>query len=103
MLARRFLWVVAGLIVLVLIGAVAYRIFAPDLMKTALVPSVAFEEMPVAPASAYADAKMWIARPDIQENPSLWTPDDVTIEGADKASVFFIHPTSYLERSHWNA
>lgn len=103
MLARRFLWVVAGLVVLVLIGAIAYRIFAPDLMKKALVPTIAFEEMPKAPPKTYADAEMWIARPDIPGNPALWTPKGVSSEGEKKASVFFIHPTSYLERTHWNA
>lgn len=104
MLARRFLWIVAGLVVLLLIGALVYRIFQMDLMKAALVPSVAFEEQEKPePGPAYADAAMWLARPDIPGNPSLWTPEGIAPSARPEAAVFFIHPTSYLERSHWNA
>lgn len=103
MLARRFLWIVAAIIVLVLVGAVIYRLFATELMKTAMVPSVAFEEVPQPKGVTYADAAMWIARPDIAGNPALWTPEGVAGGDEPKASVFFIHPTSYLDRSRWNA
>lgn len=103
MLARRFLWVVAGLIVLVLVGALAYRLFQAEFMKTALVPTIEFETVAAPENSTYADAGMWIARPDIEGNPALWTPDGVTSDDATAASLFFIHPTSYLERAHWNA
>lgn len=104
MLARRFLWIVAGLIVLLLAAALAYRLFEQQLMKAALVPTVAFEEAPAAPAGPdYGDAAMWIARPDIANNPSLWTPEGFTPTREPQASLFFIHPTSFLERSRWNA
>ncbi len=127
-MARRFLWVVAGLVVLVLVGAIAYRVFEERLFKLALVPDVKFEES-AQPASAptYADASMWIARPDIANNPAFWLPagfppqpapadpaapvDAAAVaakpaepaEPAKRAAVFFIHPTSYLEKSRWNA
>ena len=105
MLARRFLWVVAGLVILLLAGALAYRIFQMDLMKAALIPNIAFEEAPAPPAAGptYADAALWIARPDIPGNPALWTPEGFAPAEEARASVFFIHPTSYLERSQWNA
>ena len=104
MLARRFLWIIAGIVVLVLIGALAYRLFEREFMKAALVPSVSFEEAAPPPAGpSYADAGMWLARPGMADNPSSWTPDGIEPGGEPRASVFFIHPTSYLERSHWNA
>jgi len=104
MLARRFLWIIASLIVLLLVAALAYRLFARDFMKAALVPSVAFEEAAAPPPGAsYAEAQMWIARPDIAGNPALWTAEGFAPGGEARASVFFIHPTSYLDRSHWNA
>ena len=104
MLARRFLWIVAGLVVLLLILALAYRIFQMDLMKAALVPTAEFvEQEKPAPGPTYADAAMWIARPDIPNNPSSWTPEGFAATREPKASLFFIHPTSYLERTHWNA
>ena len=103
MLARRFLWVVAGLTMLVLAGALAYRLFAPDLMRLAMVPSAGFEGGAATPAAAYSQPRLWIARPDLPGNPSLWVPPGVEAKREPRAAVFFIHPTSFLERSHWNA
>jgi hypothetical protein len=103
MLARRFLWVVAGLVVLVLIGALAMRLFGTEFMRLTMVPGSAFEGGPAAVTSVYERPRMWIARPDVPNNPSLWTPPGVARSGKAQASVFFIHPTSYLEKAHWNA
>jgi hypothetical protein len=103
MLARRFLWLVAGVTVLVMLGAIGYRLFEQQLMKLALVPTVQFEGAPSARVAAYAGKAMWIARPDMAGNPSLWTPPGVTRAGPGEAEIFFIHPTSFLERSRWNA
>jgi pimeloyl-ACP methyl ester carboxylesterase len=110
MLARRFLWIVAGIVVLVLIAALGYRLFERQLLKTAMVPTVAFQDVPMPPGPTYADAAMWIARPDIPNNPALWLPKGYTpppptedAKPLGKAAVFFIHPTSFLDRSQWNA
>jgi hypothetical protein len=103
MLARRFLWVVAGLTILVVIGAIAYRIFDAQLLKFALVPTVQFEGAPAIDPEAYRKADMWIARPGIAKDVSGWTPAGVDKGGDKKALLFFIHPTSFLEKTHWNA
>jgi hypothetical protein len=103
MLARRFLWVVAGLVLLFLAGALALRLFGTQFMRWTMVPGVAFEGGPPVPTNAYARRELWIARPDIAGNPSLWTPPGLVRASAPRASVFFIHPTSYLEKAHWNA
>lgn len=102
MAARRFLWIVAILTMLVMAGALGYRLFQAQLMKLALIPSATFEGGGAAPL-AYDGPQAWIARPDIADNPSLWTPAGVPREGAARAEIFFIHPTSYLERARWNA
>lgn len=106
MLARRFLWVVAGLVVIVLAGALAYRLFERELLEVAMVPSVEFKAADApAPETGYADAGMWISRPDLKDSPSQWLPTGFEAPPANpkRASVFFIHPTSYLDRSTWNA
>lgn len=100
-MARKFLYIVAVLIGLVIAAAVAYRLFGPQLMRAAMVPSTAFERPKG--VNAYDSAKLWIARPDISGNPTLWLPPDVKPAPAGKAAVFFIHPTSYLNRAAWNA
>ncbi|HMC91194.1 MAG TPA: DUF3089 domain-containing protein, partial [Allosphingosinicella sp.] len=102
MLARRFLWVVAILTMLVMAGALGYRLFETQLMKLAMVPGGQFEAKAAAPL-AYDKPALWIARPDIAGNPSLWTPPGVAPGGAGQAEIFFIHPTSYLQRTQWNA
>ena len=103
MLARRFLWIIAILIILLLAGALAYRLLERPLMRAALVPSATFEAQPE-PSVDYRPAAMWIARPDIPDNPASWLPEGFEDQAtARNASVFFIHPTSYLDRSRWNS
>jgi hypothetical protein len=102
-LARKFLYVVAALIMLALAGAIAYRMFGAQILRSVMVPGASFVALPKVASADYRDAKMWIARPDIAGNPALWTPAGYTATAAPKAAVFFIHPTSFLERSRWNA
>ncbi|MES2753028.1 MAG: DUF3089 domain-containing protein [Pseudomonadota bacterium] len=103
-MARKFLYVVAVLIVFAIAAAFAYRMFGNDLLRWSLTPSAQFEALPPPAPNAYADAKMWIARPDKPGNPALWLPDSVTKPAKPgAAAVFFIHPTSYLDKSRWNA
>lgn len=101
--AIRFLWVVAILTVLVVAGAILFATFQERLFRWALVPTAEFAEVPMPEGATYRDAAMWIARPDIPDNPSGWLPQGVAPGGEQQASVFFIHPTSYLERTAWNA
>jgi hypothetical protein len=103
MLARRFLWVVAGLTMLVMLAALLYRLFGAELMRFTMVPSAPFQGGPAAAPSAYSDESLWIARPDIGNSPASWVPSGMKWEGTPRASVFFIHPTSYLQTSQWNA
>lgn len=102
--ATRFLWLVAIITFLVIAGGIAYSALAPYLIRWATIPTTDFVEVPKAPDVTYADAQLWIARPDIANNPSLWLPQGVEpTDGELRASVFFIHPTSFLERDAWNA
>jgi len=102
-LARKFLYVVAALVALVIAGAFAYRIWGNRLIAVALVPSEAFREQPAAKVAAYRDRAMWLARPDLPGNPALWVPEGFRPTDSPRAAVFFIHPTSYITRDHWNA
>jgi hypothetical protein len=104
MLARRFLWIVAALTVLAVLAAIAWRIWGQELMRMAMVPRVAFEEAPAAAPDAYDAPDMWLARPGLPNDAGQWLPSGFTPEDRRvQASVFFIHPTSYLTPSRWNA
>lgn len=103
-MARKFLYIVAALIVLVIAVLLALRLFGLQLSRLALVPGEPFAALAPLPADAYAHNDMWIARPGKAENPARWIPAGITPEPARiNATVFFIHPTSYLARAHWNA
>jgi hypothetical protein len=103
MLARRFLIIVTILILLVLLAALAYRLFAPELMRAAFVPTIDFDEAPHPGGPDYRQPGAWIARPDLPRNPSQWTAPGFALAASPRASVFFIHPTSYIEKGGWNA
>src|SRR3546814_4144283 len=89
---------------LALAASLVYRIWGQQLMQAAMVPSAKFVPQKALVSHTYASPTMWYARPDIrQNNPALWTPAGVTTDGSGQAAIFFIHPTSSLERSKWNA
>ncbi len=103
-LARKFLYVVATLIVLAIAAAFAYRLFGTQLMRFAMVPGEAFHAQQRVTARLYERPVMWLARPDKPGNPALWTPAGYTPgKRGTGAAIFFIHPTSYVSRDHWNA
>ena len=103
-MVRKFLYVVAALIGLAVAGLIAFHIWGNTLLKAYFVPTAAFEAQAAVRAEAYRDPKMWFARPEIVgESPALWTPAGYVKTAGRGPAVFFIHPTSYLARDHWNA
>lgn len=102
-MARKFLFIIVFLVMLALGGLIAYKYFAKQLMRVAFVPGIKIENVQPAPSRAYERPELWIARPDVANNVSLWTPPGYGVPAAAPAAVFYIHPTSYLEKTHWNA
>lgn len=95
--------------VLVITGAFVFQIYGDDLMEIAFVPDTEFEEQAQLEDNIYADVDMWMAHPDKKKNnPALWLPKGfIEVESdftdKDKAAVFFVHPTSFLRKTRWNA
>ncbi|MEQ1689618.1 MAG: DUF3089 domain-containing protein [Sphingopyxis sp.] len=125
-MARKFLYVIAFLIALVIALAVAWRLYPAWFMRVAFEPSGAFVEQRAVNSNAYADSAMWIARPGMAgTNPAAWLPRlDPTHPSAGaptlapgeedsfrvraepargNAAIFYIHPTSHLSKAGWNA
>ena len=102
-MARRFLWVVTTLVLLVLAGSLAFRLFTTHLMRMAFVPDAPFQESRIPTGPDYRRPDHWIARPDVPNSPALWMPEGMVNHPNVRASVFFIHPTSYLSKDLWNA
>lgn len=112
-MARKFLYLIAFCIVLVLAGAIALNLFAVQITRFVYVPSVAFVEQKPLETNAYEDPGLWYSRPGIGlKDPARWQPAYANDRGllptpadpsAPRFAVFFVHPTSYLNRASWNA
>jgi len=131
-LARKFLYFIALCIMLVFAGFLALRLFPMYFSQAAFVPSAKFEEQALAAPNAYADNGMWFVRPGSPDNPAAWLPPALRPKTAvtparggplaaqaavaaapaisveprpplPPAVIFFVHPTSYMNRARWNA
>lgn len=136
-MARKFLYIVAFVTVLIIGGRIAYEMFSDDLARMAMVPSSDFTPTQPFESNAYQDPALWYSRPGIGvDDPARWQPafapaqSDARADAGDDSpsragenetamssspidilgsaevpdhAVFFVHPTSYLDRSNWNA
>ena len=114
---RKFLYIVAFLIVLAIAVLLVLRLYADELTQMALVPDVEFTEQDALADNAYQDPAMWFSRPGKGVNdPARWQPamseessTPPSPSGSDedqdtpRFAVFFIHPTSFLDNDAWNA
>lgn len=103
MLARRFLYAIVVLIVLVLLAGLGWALFQDRLLRLAFVPSVPFTAPADATAPDYTKRSAWLARPDLADDPARFTPPGFAATKAPKAAVFYVAPTTALDRDRWNA
>lgn len=104
MYARRFLGCIVLITLLFVAGAFAIYQWGGQALVSQAVPKGHFEAAKAGSGPDYADPSNWLARPGI-DNPSTWRPqgDNDPDPIAVDARVFYIHPTTYLERDRWNA
>jgi len=111
-MAKKFLYFIAACIVIVLVAAVIYKRFEAEITALALVPSAEFVEVTPLEENAYENPALWYSRPGIGVNdPARWQPawaeGSAPAEDAPAApgqfAVFFVHPTSLIDRNRWNA
>lgn len=105
MCARRFLMLIFILTLIFVGGAFALYQWGGEALVRMATPTGHYQEPPKGSDPDYAKAESWIARPDIEDNPSNWMPDGASRYALDtpRTATFFIHPTTYLERDRWNA
>lgn len=75
----------------------------PRMEEWRLAPRVPFKALPALPENAYAAPAMWIARPEMDTDPARYLPPGVGHDRKGGAYVFFLHPTTYIGRTSWNA
>jgi Protein of unknown function (DUF3089) len=103
MCARRFLFVIFILTLLVVAGAFAIYQWGGRVLVEQAVPKGHFAPVKAGGGPDYAQEANWIARPAMADDPSRWRPDGVDGAEPGKAAVFYIHPTTYLLTDRWNA
>lgn len=101
MLARRFLWVIAILIFLVIAAAITYAIAGNRLIAMALVPNSAFAPPPAGPD--YSKPAAWLSRPGLASEAARWTPAGYQAAPRPGVAVFYLVPTSIFDRNRWNS
>lgn len=102
-MARIFLYIVAGVVVLVIIAAVLYRSFEDELTRMAFVPAMPYDEAELPPAPDYADAAAWAAF-GAKDSRAFDRPEGIDAPASLPAvDIFFVHPTTYLGKDYWNA
>ncbi len=100
-MARKFLYFFAFLIALVIAGAIVLSLYWEQLATMALVPTTKFEEQVALADNIYANSDMWYAK---GTGGIGWRPEGAPEAKAQgNAAIFFVHPTSYLAKAHWNA
>ena len=104
-MARKFLYIIAALITLVILGGFMIRLYADELTNLAFVPTAKFEQQVALKTSIYDDVTMWYSRGGVgANNPTRWQPTGAPVdEIKGSAAIFFVHPTSFISRDRWNA
>ena len=102
-MVRKFLYFIAIMIALFVAAGLVFQFAGDRVMQLAFVPGKPFTAPPALPADRYADNAMWFARPGLAQDPVHWEPKGARPAAPVAAAVFFVHPTSYLARSAWNA
>ncbi|MBI1182352.1 MAG: DUF3089 domain-containing protein [Alphaproteobacteria bacterium] len=104
-MARKFLYVIAGLVLLFVVGVMLIALFQEPLTRWALTPGTAFDAAAAPPAPDYADPAAWAALPD-RKDAADQVPDTPGVRDAQAdaaVDVFFIAPTTFYSRAAWNA
>ncbi len=104
-MARKFLYIIAGLITLFILGGFLIVLNADKLTEMTFIPTTKFEKQAALKTNIYDDATMWYARGGVaKDNPARWQPTGAPVdEVKGSAAIFFVHPTSFISRDRWNA
>lgn len=100
--AAVFLAIVALCVVLVIAGFLWYQSNPTTVLRMAFTPSQPFEPISTE-ALDYSDDKNWTALPGAAGFAGARPEGVVETAVMPEADVFFIHPTTYLNRATWNA
>ncbi|MDX2429278.1 MAG: DUF3089 domain-containing protein, partial [Xanthomonadales bacterium] len=101
---KKLALIFGGLIAVALLVGFLYRdLVMLMVFKTFVKPATTFAETVAPPAPDYSNLEHWAALPD-REDAADFTPEGISDGQADAAvDVFFVHPTTFLSSTGWNA
>jgi hypothetical protein len=101
---KKWLWITGGLVAVAVVTGFIYRDLLFLMAFGAYVkPATAFTDTISPPAPDYSKPEHWAALPE-REDEADFTPEGVIDGQADaEVDVFFVHPTTYLNSTGWNA
>jgi Protein of unknown function (DUF3089) len=102
-MARKFLYIIAGMMTLAVIVGIGYRLFEPQIWQLSFIPNVRFADSKPVPAPDYTKLSGWIAHPNMANNPALDTPEGYQAAPRPGVDVFYVAPTTYFKKVQWNA
>lgn len=102
MCARRFLFMIFILTLLIVAGAFAIFQWGGNVLLKEATPKGHFEAAQAGGGPDYAQSSSWVARPGMENDPAEWLPDGVAA-GSGNVAIFYVHPTTYLLNDRWNA
>lgn len=101
---KKLLWISGVLITVLVVAGFIYRdLLMLTVFRASVKPPTTFAETTPPTAPDYFNPDHWAALPD-REDGADFTPPGVTDGQAEaNVDVFFVHPTTYLSNSGWNA
>ena len=104
-MARIFLYIVAGLVVAAVVAITLLAAFKDELSYWAMTPGEPFVAMTPPAEPNYADPASWAALPTRRDAADQVpkTPEAADRQATAQVDVFFIAPTTYYNRTGWNA
>jgi hypothetical protein len=106
MCARRFLIIIFVLTLLFVAGAFGIYQWGGRVLIKQAIPKGHFERAKAGGGPDYSKDESWLARPglDRADDPVNWRPaGESRPQGDRRVALFYIHPTTYLDRDRWNA
>ena len=100
MLKKVLLSIVAVVAVVIVLGYLFRQPLGQAVFSQMIGPDHGFADQPPPTAPDYTNLDLWAAHPD-KSDPSDDRPDGVS-GNVERVSVFFVHPTTYINKASWN-
>ena len=107
MCVRRFLALIVIVTLIFVGGAFALYQWGGEMLVRQAIPKGHFVAPSAQSGPDYSSNENWLTRPGVvwPDNPVEWKPAGAPepTNGPKIAALFYVHPTTYLERDRWNA